>query len=78
MADTYEILSKQSNVMVSIRKENDRPTIQPWRSRPPPRPIEMEDFYYSAIYSVLQDTTTQTTPAVALKKTKGKDSKTQQ
>jgi len=40
--------------------------------------IEMENFYYSAIYSALQDTTPQTTQAVALKKTKGKDNKTQQ
>ena len=31
-------------------------------------PTEMENFYYSAIYSVLQDTTLQTTQAVALKK----------
>jgi len=39
--------------------------------------MEMENFYYSAIYSVLQDKTLQTTQAVALKKTKGKDNKTQ-
>ena len=40
--------------------------------------VEMENFYHSAIYSVLQDTTPQTTQAVAVKKTKGKDNKTQQ
>jgi len=28
MADTYEILFKQSNVVVAIREENDRPTVQ--------------------------------------------------
>jgi hypothetical protein len=39
---------------------------------------EMENFYFSAIYSALQDTTPQTTQAVALKKTKGKDNKNQQ
>ena len=33
-------------------------------------PIEMENFYYNAVYSVLQDTTPQTTQAVALKKLK--------
>jgi len=32
----------------------------------------MENFYYSAIYSVLQDTTPQTTQAVAMKKLKAK------
>ena len=32
----------------------------------------MENFYYSAIYSVLQDTTPQTTQAVALKKLRAK------
>jgi len=32
--------------------------------------MEMENFYYSAIYSALQDTTPQTTQAVALKKLK--------
>ena len=34
--------------------------------------IEMENFYYSAIYSVLQDTTPQTTQAIALKQLKAK------
>jgi len=34
--------------------------------------IEMENFYYSAIYSAIQDTTPQTTQAVALKKLKAK------
>jgi len=33
---------------------------------------KMENFYYSAIYSALQDTTPQTTQAVALKKLKAK------
>jgi len=40
--------------------------------------LEMENFYYSAIYSVLQDTTSQITQAVALKKTKGKNYETEQ
>ena len=34
--------------------------------------IEIENFYYSAICSVLQDTTPQTTQAVALKELKAK------
>ena len=34
--------------------------------------IEMENFYYSAIYSALQDTTPQTTQAVGLKELKAK------
>ena len=34
--------------------------------------IEMENFDYSAIYSILQDTTPQTTQAIALKKLKAK------
>ena len=34
--------------------------------------IELENFYYSAIYSVLQDTTSQTNQAVTLKKIKAK------
>ena len=29
MADTYEILPKQVNVVVPIREENDRPIIHP-------------------------------------------------
>jgi len=34
--------------------------------------IELENFYYSAIYSALQDTTSQTDHAVTLKKTNSK------
>ena len=37
-----------------------------------PDRIEMKNFYSSAIYSALQDTTAQTTQAVALKKLKAK------
>ena len=40
--------------------------------------VEMDSFYYGAIFSALQDTTPHKTRAVVLKKTNGKDSNTQQ
>ena len=72
MVDTYDMLSAQSNVVVPIVKRMTRQLFSREGADRRRDRMEMENIYYSAIYSVLQNTTPQKIQAVALTKLKAK------